>query len=224
MANVVERVSLIVRSSVNDLISKFEDPGKLIDQAIVDEKVKYAKLLDEASTTFGNESRAKKEYDDTIAKAKKEHELAQKALAAGNEDDAKTLLLKEQEYKKHAETLLISYNATKKSADIIRKTLDESRANIKDMETKAKEIKAKVTATKSINEATSIAQTKKNIATDDAFRRLQEKADKEYSEAIGKAEYINSPTIEQSIEEKYMDNDTDDADTLLAELRAEINS
>ena len=35
MANVVERVSLIVRSSVNELISKFEDPAKLIDQAII---------------------------------------------------------------------------------------------------------------------------------------------------------------------------------------------
>ena len=41
MANVAERISLIVRSSIDELISQFENPEKLISQAIVDEKVKY---------------------------------------------------------------------------------------------------------------------------------------------------------------------------------------
>lgn len=190
---------------------------------MIDEKTKYAKLLNEASATFGNERRAKEEVDKLNKEAKKEHELAQTALSKGNEEDAKILLLKEQEIKKQLETLLISYNATKNSADLIRKTLDECKANIKNMEQKAQEIKAKAVATKSINMATDIASSKKNIATDDAFKRLQEKADKEYNTALGKAEYINSPSVEQSIEEKYINDTADDGDTLLAELKAEID-
>ena len=223
MASVIDRVSLIVRSSVNDLISKFEDPAKIIDQAIVDEKVKYAKLLNEASATFGNESRAKKEYEKVLAKANDEHELAKKALEAGNESDAKKLLAKEQEYRKQADTLKISYDAVNKSASLIRQTLDNCRNNIKDMEVKSKEIKAKATATKAINQATSMAQTAKNIGTDDAFRRLQEKADKEFEAAMGKADYVNeSAQIDSELENKYRDNSGDDSDTLLAELKAEM--
>ena len=222
MAGTLERVSLIVRSSIDELIAKFEDPAKLIKQAIVDEKVRYSKLLDKASETFGNEARAKKEYEEAIKEAKQEHELAKKALEQGNEDDAKLMLVKEQEMKKNAETLKISYDAIKKSADIIRKTLDDTRTNIKAMETKQKEIEAKATATKAINQANSIAQSKVDISIEDNFKRLQEKADKDYATALGKAEYMNSIEPEDSVESKYLDNDGDDANTLLAELKAEV--
>ena len=222
MTNTVERVSLIIRSSIDELISKFEDPAKLISQAIVDEKCKYAKLLDQASETFGNEKKAKQDYDKAVEKAKQEHELAVKALKAGNEDDAKLLLVKEQEFKKEAETLKVSYDAIKKSADIIRNTLDTYRKNIKEMESKEKEIKAKATATKSINQANSIAQAKVDITINDNFKRLQEKADKDYNTAIGKAEYINELPVEDSVEAKYLDDDGDDADVLLAGLKAEV--
>lgn len=223
MANLVERISLIMRSNIDELLSKFEDPAKMIDTAIVDEKERYSKLLNQASETFGNEKRAKKELDDTIAKAKQEHELSIKALEKGNEGDAKAMLLKEQELKKEAEILKTNYEAIKKSADMIRKTLDECRKNIEGMEAKAKEIKAKATATKAINQATSIAQSKKDVSVESSFKRLQEKADKEYAEALGKAEYVNSTDDKgESIEEKYMNDTADDGDELLANLKAEV--
>ena len=220
--NTLERVSLIVRSSVNELINKFEDPAKLIETAIADEKVKYAKLLDQASETFGNEKKAKQDYDNAVEKAKQEHELAIKALKQNNEDDAKLLLVKEQEFKKEAETLMVTYDAIKKSADILRNTLDTCKNNIKEMENKEKEIKAKAIATKSINQANSIAQAKVDITINDNFKRLQEKAEKDYNTAIGKADYINNIPVENNIEDKYLDNDGDNADELLASLKTEI--
>lgn len=223
MANVVERVSLIVRSSIDELISKFEDPAKLIDQAIVDEKVKYAKLLDSAAVTFGSETNARKAYEDEVVKAKREHEFAAKALQQGNEGDARELLKREQEIKKNAETLKITYEAIKKSADIIRKSLDESKANIREMEAKVKEIKAMATATKAINEATSLAQTKKDINVESSFARIKEKAEKDYNAAVGKAQYINESNPDEDLENKYLEDDTEEVDALLAELRTELS-
>ena len=63
MAGIFERMATIVKANVNDLIDKFEDPAKIVDQTIADAKVEYAKIKKESLSVLANENMAKKELD-----------------------------------------------------------------------------------------------------------------------------------------------------------------
>lgn len=53
MAGIFERMATIVKANVNELIDKFEDPAKIVDQTIADAKVEYAKIKKESLSGFG---------------------------------------------------------------------------------------------------------------------------------------------------------------------------
>lgn len=97
MAGIFERMATIVKANVNDLIDKFEDPAKIVDQTIADAKVEYAKIKKESLSVLANENMAKKELDRLNAEADKWHGIAASALKAGNEEDARKALEKENE-------------------------------------------------------------------------------------------------------------------------------
>ena len=56
MATIFQRISLIVKSNVNDLLDRFEDPEKMIDQCIIDAKEEYSTLLKDTAGRSGSPS------------------------------------------------------------------------------------------------------------------------------------------------------------------------
>ena len=54
MATIFQRVSLIIKSNVNELLDRFEDPEKIIDQCLTDAKEEYAVMLKDTAVVKGN--------------------------------------------------------------------------------------------------------------------------------------------------------------------------
>ncbi len=205
MAGVFDRATTIIKSNINDLLSKYEDPEKMINQTIIDATNEYAKAKEQALTTLANEKTAKQKLDDLNAEADKWHGIAAKALKAGNEDDAKAALVNEQQARSKAEAQQASYDATKQAADMVREKLSQMEDQINQMKDKADQIKATSAAAK----ATKAATTVKNMKFDDSafnnFARMEEKANNELAkaQAMDDLNTDHSKDAKKDLEKKY---------------------
>ena len=208
MAGIFERMATIVKANVNELIDKFEDPAKIVDQTIADAKVEYAKIKKESLSVLANENMAKKELDRLNAEAEKWHGIAASALKAGNEGDARKALEKENQYRTAITKQEGICTSAKAAADKLRGKLKEMESEIKDMENKASQIKAMAVTAKATKAAAKVADKGIDSGAFDAFARMEEKAAKELAE-------------EKALEEKYS-GDNQGTDEALEKLKEEL--
>lgn len=226
MATALERIKFIVGANIDNLISKFEDPIAQINNAIVDAKIGYSKVKANGATALAEEARAKKAYEDDLAKATAMHSVAVKAAQAGNEADAKVALESEQKYAKSAETKKQIYDATHIAAEKLRDSLREYQTAIKEMEGKKAEIVAKQSAANALKEVNKLTDVP-HPGADSAFQRLQAKADAEYEQALAESQ-INKDIQEGNNDEsdlmkKYNGfNDTQSVNAAYDDLLKEI--
>ncbi|MGN0658004.1 MAG: PspA/IM30 family protein [Emergencia sp.] len=224
MAGIFERMGTIVRANVNELIDRFEDPAKVVDQTIADAKVEYAKIKKESLSVLANENMTKKELDRLTAEAGKWHEIAASALKAGNEDDARKALEKETEFRNSAVKQEGIYESARAAADKLRGKLQEMETEIKDMESKAAQIKAMAVTAKATKAAAKVADKSIDRGAFDAFARMEEKAEKELAEAEV-LESLNKDTVaeeEKALEEKYASGGVQETDEALEKLKKEL--
>ncbi len=223
MAGIFERATTIIKSNVNDLLEKFEDPEKMIDQTIIDATNEYAKAKEQALTTLASEKTEKQKYEKDLEEAEKWHKIAAKALKAGNEDDAKEALANEQNARSKAEAQKVSYEATKEAADTCRAKMTEMETQINQMKDKADEIKAVSAAAKATNAAAKVKDMKIDNSAFNTFSRMEEKAHKELAKAQARDE-LNEDHIgkaKQDLEEKYGGGSVS-VDDALEDLKKEL--
>ncbi len=224
MASIFDRAKTIIKSNTNELLNKFEDPEKMINQTIIDATNEYAKAKDQAATTLANEKSAKQKLDATNAEADKWHGIAQKALQAGNEDDAKSALANEQAARTKAESQQASYDATKQAADTVRAKLADMEDQINQMKDKADQIKATSAAAKATEAANQVKDIKFSGNTVDTFNRMEEKANQQLAKAQAMDDLNVDPIADakSDLESKYSGAGSASVDDALEALKKEM--
>lgn len=225
VASMFDRISLILRANVNELISRFEDPEKLITQTIADAKVELAKMRESSAEVLANERRAKARLDELEAEAKKWHDIAGRAVRAGNDDDAREALAREARARDDIEAQTEIFNVAKAASDKLRGRLAEVESAIRDMEQKAALIKAKSATAAAIEAANDIASD--GVSTSggafSAFSRMEEKADARLANAEAMSELVSGKgDDDDDLEAKYRKSSDLGVEDALAALKAEV--
>jgi len=225
MANILDRFSTIIKSNINALLDKAEDPGKMIDQYLLDLRENLAEVKKETAGVMAEESRCRRVYDENQRDVQKYEELAKRALTAGNEEDAKVFLAKKLELETKGEDLRKVYETARENADKMRRMHDKLVGDINSLETRKAAIKAKVAVAKTqekVNEITSGAE--KAGGTMEAFERMEAKADQMLDQANAMTE-LNAKKSDnaESLADKYEKaGSTAEVDDALAKLKAEM--
>ncbi len=219
MATIFQRVSLIVRSNINDLLDRFEDPEKVIDQCIVDAKEEYAAMLKDTAAVKGNLTVAKGKLEDLQKEASEWQEIAEKAVKAGNDDDARKALKKAMEAKTGAESQTAVVEKCQSAVDKAVDALNSFADQIHGMEAKKSELKAKAVAARSQQKANELKS--KNIAGSlSKFNEMAEKIDADLAAQEAMAELTGADeNEEEDLKAKYSSPDVDDA---LLELKKKM--
>jgi len=184
MAGILKRFADIMSANINALLDKAEDPEVMIDQYLRELNENLGNVKAETAAIMAEEARAKREMDDCAAEVEKLQAYAEKAVVAGNDDDARTFL--EQKGIKAAalKALQDAYNLAAENAKRLQGMHDKLVKDIEELNARRDAIKAKVAVAKTqqkINEMTSSLDDSK--ASLDAFARMEEKADKMLDEA-----------------------------------------
>ena len=214
MAGIFDRIGMIVKSNLNELLDKFEDPEKIIDQTIIDAVQEYGNMKKTALDVLANETLTKKQLDELKKEAETWHSIAVKALTAGNEADAKKALEKENDCQTRAASQEAAYEAARQAADTVRGKLRQEAAQIR-----ARAVTARVT-----KKAAELTSRDTDRGAFDAFARMEEKADRELARAQA-SEALSAGSEEAEAEDlmkKYGGASPSDADLALEKLKAEL--
>ena len=196
---ILERFTDIIKANINDLLDKAEDPAKMIDQYLRDMTENLAEVKKETAGVMAEETRAKRMLDDNAAETAKYEGLARKALAAGNEGDARTFLAKKQQLTEKAASLQATYDAAHENACKMRQMHDKLVNDLNELHTRKAAIEAKIKiaeAQKKVNEAAGANAGNKAEASLNAFARMEEKVDHMLDEANAMADLTMERTDE----------------------------
>ncbi len=88
---VIQRFKDIMSANINAMLDKAENPEKMIDQYMRNLENDLGKVKAETASVMAEEARAKRAYDEALAEVEKYQKYAEKAVAAGNDNDAKSI-------------------------------------------------------------------------------------------------------------------------------------
>ena len=92
------RLGALIKSNLNDLISKAEDPEKMLNQVLVDMKTQLVEAKKQVAVAIGDEKRLKKQWDEQLLQAKEWERKAMLAVQAGDDELAKEALTRAKEH------------------------------------------------------------------------------------------------------------------------------
>lgn len=220
---ILQRFGDIMKSNINALLDKCEDPAKMVDQTLLDLRKDLADVKKETASVMADEKNAKRKLDENDAEIKKYTTAAQNALKSGNETDAKTLIARKQQLEETRTSLQSTYDVAHANAEKMRQMHDKLTNDIESMETRKDAIKGKVATAKAqahMNKMTSGVNTDASMA---AFDRMEAKANKMLDEANAEAELNEGVHSTDDLADKYALGGNDvSVDDELARMKAEL--
>ncbi len=210
-------------ANINALLDRAEDPEKMIDEYLRDIESDLGKVKAETAAVMAAETKAKRELDECAQDIAKMQRYAEKALMAGNEDDARQFLEKKAQLVKQQESLQQAYDAAAANAAKMREMHDKLAKDLENLQAKRDAIKAKVAVAKTQEKmnkmSSSIAGAGEAMA---AFDRMEAKADRMLDEANAMAELDKKEDTIEDLARKYDQDDSSAVDDELAALKAKM--
>jgi phage shock protein A len=177
------RISTLLTSNINALISKAEDPEKILNQLIIEMREQFMEARKQVAVAIADEKRLKRQYEQELAKAKDWEQKAMTAIKAGRDDLAREALARKGEHDTITGQFQEQWVAQKQAADQLRDALTGLNAKIEEASRKKNLIIARQ---KRAEAQKKIADTMSGMANNsafDTFGRMEEKVDRLEAEA-----------------------------------------
>lgn len=170
-----DRLSTLIKSNLNDLISTAENPEKMLNQIIVDMRNQLAKAKQQVAAAIADEKRLKDQADAEFKFADDWERRAILAVNEGRDDLATQALLRGQEHIDHGTQLAATWETHKTETEKLKQSLRDLNDKIEE----AKRKKNLLLARQRRAEAQArISQTMSGLSDNsafDAFARMEEK-------------------------------------------------
>lgn len=218
---IISRFADIMKSNINALLDKAEDPAKMVDQYLLDLRENLADVKKETAGVIAAETKAKRELDDAKDKVEKAAKSAQNALKAGDEEAARKLIAEKQRHEASLADREQAYALAHDSAEKMRQMYDKLVNDIRELEERKANIKAKSAAAKAqakINDMTAGFDSTSSL---EAFDRMEAKADEAFDKAMAEAELNVKKEDVDDLVEKYSSTNASVEDEL-AKMKAEL--
>ncbi|MFT5354799.1 MAG: phage shock protein A [Polyangiales bacterium] len=182
------RLATLIKSNLNDLISKSEDPEKMLNQIIVDMNTQLVEAKKQVARAIADEKRLQKQYKAEKNVAAEWEKKAMMAIRAGDENLAKEALLRKKEHDSLEKAYGDQWQKQKQATDQLKTALRALNNKIEEAKRKKNVLiarKRRAEAMKSIQETMSGLS---DTSAFETFDRMSQKIDQIESEAEAGAE------------------------------------
>jgi phage shock protein A len=218
---VFSRLSDILKSNINDLLDKAEDPEKMVKQIIIDMQKELTTATQNLGKAKASERLAQKKMDDAVKVAASWEAKAKAALSQGNQDLAKQALAKKVRADEEVATYTEMYESISTQTDAIEDQVEVLKAKLDEAKSRQAMLIAR----------SQMADTKKALAKSqggfdgasalEKFDRMEEKIQRKEAEADAFAEIGGGDAdLIESFDQIEKDAKVD---AELARLMAEMN-
>ena len=191
---IFSRLAQLIKSNLNDLISRSEDPEKMLNQVVLDMSNQLTEAKKQVAASIADEKRLAKQLEQEQAKAVEWEQRAMMALRAGNEVLAKEALARKREHDELAATFKDQWTKQKTAVDQLKKALRLLNDKIEEAKRKKNVLiarKKRAEAQKAIQETMSGLR---DASAFETFDRMSQKIDQIEAEAEAQGELAEEYT------------------------------
>ncbi|MGK7928040.1 MAG: PspA/IM30 family protein [Spirulina sp.] len=170
-----DRLSRVVRANLNDMVSKAEDPEKVLEQSIIDMQEDLVQLRQAVARAIATQKRTEQQYNKNQADANQWHQRAQLALSKGDENLAREALQRKKSSGDTSAQLKVQLDAQTNQVQTLKKNLIALESKISEAKTKKDMLKARVQAAKANEQLQSTIGSLNTSGSMAAFERMEEK-------------------------------------------------
>src|SRR5690606_4207297 len=140
---IFNKLSTLIRSNLNDLIARAENPEKMLNQIILDMRDQLTKAKQEVAVAIADERKLKAQAEEEAKQAQDWERRAMLAVREGRDDLARQALLRQQEYGGRAQQLFETWQRQAEETERLKESLRQLNAKIEEARRKKNLLVAK---------------------------------------------------------------------------------
>ena len=218
---IFDRFRRMVKSNLNDMISKSENPEKMLSQVIVDMNQQLIESKKSVASSIADEKRLERQMRNNQSLAREWEEKARLAVKAGKDNLAKEALLRKQEFDN-------LYNQYKPQWDSQHEAVEKLKTALRQLQQKIEEAQRKknllVARSKRAKAQKKIQETVSGLSDNSAFEvfdRMAAKVERLEAENEATLELAEIDNSELDLERQFaeLESGSASADLLLEDLK-----
>ncbi|MEZ4415365.1 MAG: PspA/IM30 family protein [Gemmatimonadota bacterium] len=185
---ILQKLSTVFKSNINDLIARAENPEKMLNQIILDMRDQLAKAKREVAAAIADERKLRQQLDDEVKQAREWEHRAMLAVKENRDDLAKQALIRQQEHAGRAAALEQTWTAQSAETEKLKNSLRQLNDKIEEAKRKRNLLIAKqkrAQAQKRIHETMAGLS---DTSAFEAFNRMAEKIEEQERQSLASAE------------------------------------
>ena len=213
------KFSTLIRSNINDLIARAENPEKMLNQIIIDMREQLTKAKQEVAVAIADERKLKAQAEDEARQSQEWERRAMLAVRENRDDLARQALMRQQEFGQRAQSLYETWQKQAEETERLKDSLRQLNAKIEEARRKKNLLIAKQ---KRAEAQRRIHDTMAGLSDRSAFEAFDRMADRiEHNErlASASAELSEELGAGDALEKEFKSLETGDSnadDRLLA--------
>jgi phage shock protein A len=194
---IVQRFWTVVKSNLNHLVGRAEDPEKMLNQMLLDMQEQLINAKKQVAIAIADEKRLLKQYEDEKVFAQDWESKAMLAIKAGKDDLAQQALERKAEHDKLASGFETQWHSQRQAVEQLKKALTGLSDKISDAKRKKNLLVARARRAEAQKTITSTMSGMSNTSAIDTIERMEQKIDQMEAEAQATTEMANEIEVDQ---------------------------
>ena len=204
------RISDILKSNINEMLDRAEEPDKMIRQMVRDMEEAVGKATASVGTAVANHKRLERQFNDKQSQVAEWQGKAERAVEAGEDALARRALERKAVFAKAAEDLAPAVEESRQTAEQLREQLRELKTKLEEARTRQGTLIARHQAAQARKR---LAQSISGLGEDafSSFERFEQKVEESEAEAAAHTEISGEmESLEKEIRQIEVDHSVDD--------------
>jgi phage shock protein A len=175
--SIFDRIATLFRSNINDLISKAENPEKMLDQIVIDMRNQLAKAKQQVASAIADEKRLKDQAEAEYRQAQDWEAKAMLAVKEGRDDLAKQALVRHGEHLNAGRQLEQTWQSHNAETEKLKNSLRDLNDKIEEAKRKKNLLLARQRRAQAQQRIAETMSGMSEKSAFEAFARMEEKID-----------------------------------------------
>jgi phage shock protein A len=185
---IFQRISTLLKSNINDLISRAENPEKVLNQSIDDMRSQLGKAKQEVAGAIADARKLQQQLEKEKKQAEEWEQRAMLAVQEGRDDLAKQALMRHSEHLQHAQAMHETWVRQKAETEQLKNALRQLNDKIEEAKRKRNILVARQKRAEAQGRIQETMSAMSNKSAFENFERMTEKIEETERKALAAAE------------------------------------
>ena len=214
-----DRLGRVIKGNLNDLISKAEDPEKILEQAVIEMQDNAVKMRQALATAIATQKKTELQYKKNQQQVDTWQQRAQLAIAKGDETLAREALIRKKPFAEACSTLEVQLKQQNEVVENLKRDARVLEGKIVEAKSKKDMLKARASAAKAQKESRDLLTGVDTGSSLSAFERMEDKVMQLEAESQVAGELEGGVSVDEQFRQLEAGQDVEDE---LAMLKAQL--